>query len=89
MGKKKLDIEREIDRLYRQPLPTLVAAATLNHRARGTAGFFRYKSIIGDRLRARHSNAQATEAMVACNILNRITELVGRSPTQSKTGPTR
>ena len=37
--------------------------------------FFRYKSIIDDRLRARHSNAQETEAAVTCNILNRMIEL--------------
>jgi len=37
--------------------------------------FFRYKSIIGDRLRARHSKAQEAEALLACNILNRVTEL--------------
>ncbi len=36
---------------------------------------FRYKSIIGDRLRARHSKAQEAEALLACNILNRMTEL--------------
>ena len=41
--------------------------------------FFRYKSIIGDRLRARHSQAQDTEAVVACNILNRMTELGRRA----------
>ncbi len=33
--------------------------------------FFRYKAIIGDRLRARHSKAQKAEALIACNILNR------------------
>ena len=37
--------------------------------------FFRYKSIIGDRLRARHPRAQETEALLACNILNRMFEL--------------
>ena len=37
--------------------------------------FFRYKSIIGDRLRARHSNAQKAEALIACNALNRMFEL--------------
>ena len=37
--------------------------------------FFRYKSIIGDRLRARHSKAQDAEASIACNIPNRMTEL--------------
>jgi hypothetical protein len=37
--------------------------------------FFRYKSIIGERLRARDPKAQETEAAIACNILNRMTEL--------------
>jgi IS5 family transposase len=37
--------------------------------------FFRYKSILGDRLRARASGAQETEAMIACNVLNRMFEL--------------
>ena len=35
--------------------------------------FFRYKSIIGDRLRAWHSKAQEAEALIACNILNGMT----------------
>ncbi len=37
--------------------------------------FFRYKAIIGDRLRARHADGQKTEVLIACNILNRMTEL--------------
>jgi len=37
--------------------------------------FFRYKSIIGDRLRARHPRAQRVEAVLACNALNRMFEL--------------
>ncbi len=36
---------------------------------------FRYKGIIGDRLRARHAKAQETEVALACNILNRMTAL--------------
>jgi hypothetical protein len=40
--------------------------------------FFRYKLIIGDRLRACHPKSQAAEALIACNILNRMTAL-GRS----------
>ena len=39
--------------------------------------FFRYDAIIGSRLRARHARAQETEAAIACNILNRMTD-VGR-----------
>ena len=37
--------------------------------------FFRYKSMLGDRLRARASGGQAAEAMVACNVLNGMLEL--------------
>ncbi len=47
--------------------------------------FFRYKSIIGDRLRARHSKAQGAEALLACNVLNRVFEM-GR-PTSLAIGP--
>ena len=34
--------------------------------------FFRYKTILGPRLRARHPESQQAEAMIACNILNRM-----------------
>ena len=37
--------------------------------------FFRLKSIVGRRLRARHADAQATEALLACNVLNRMFKL--------------
>jgi IS5 family transposase len=37
--------------------------------------FFRYKSMIGDRLRARHPMAQKTEALIACDVLNDMFEL--------------
>ena len=37
--------------------------------------FFRFKSTVGERLRARHTEAQATEAVIACNALNRMFEL--------------
>ena len=37
--------------------------------------FFRYKSIIGDRLRARDPLTQATEAVIACHVLNRMFEM--------------
>jgi len=47
--------------------------------------FFRYRSIIGGRLRARHSKAQDAEALIACNILNCMTEL-GR-PASFAIGP--
>jgi hypothetical protein len=40
------------------------------HQARVENTFFRYKTIIGPRLRSRHSEAQEAEALMACNILN-------------------
>ena len=46
-----------------------------HQQARVENTFFRYKSIIGDRLRARHPKSQEAEALIACNILNRMTEL--------------
>jgi IS5 family transposase len=46
-----------------------------HQQARVENTFLRYKSIIGDRLRARHPRSQEAEAPIACNILNRMTEL--------------
>ena len=37
--------------------------------------FFRYKSIIGESLRARSRAGQEAEAILACNILNQMTQL--------------
>lgn len=37
--------------------------------------FFRYKSIIGEALRARTSGGQMVESLVACQVLNRMTRL--------------
>jgi hypothetical protein len=45
---------------------------------------FRYKAIIGDRLRARHQKSPEAEAIIACNILNRMITL-GR-PVSCKIG---
>ena len=56
-----------------------------HRQARAENAFFRYKSIIGDRLRAPHSKAQDAEALIACNILNCMTEL-GR-PASFAIGP--
>ncbi len=47
--------------------------------------FFRFKSIIGDRLRARHPKAQEAVALLGCNILNRMLQL-GR-PVSVPIGP--
>ena len=39
--------------------------------------FFRYKTIIGPGLRARHPESQKAEAIIACNILNTMIALGG------------
>jgi hypothetical protein len=46
-----------------------------HRQARVENTFFRYKSIVGGRLRARHPESQEAEALIACNILNRMFEL--------------
>ena len=46
-----------------------------HRQARVENAFFRYKSILGDRLRSRTRAAQAVESVRACNVLNRMTEL--------------
>jgi hypothetical protein len=46
-----------------------------HRQARVENAFFRYKSIIGDRLHARNPKAQKAEALIACNILNGMTAL--------------
>ena len=50
-------------------------ASGYHQHARVENAFFRYKSIGGDCLRARSSSGQRREAVLACNVLNRMTEL--------------
>lgn len=49
-------------------------AAGYHRQARVENAFFRYKSIIGNRLRARSQGGRLTEALIACNVLNQMTE---------------
>ncbi len=42
--------------------------------------FFRYKQVLGGKLRARHVQVQEVEAALACRILNQMAELGMRSP---------
>ena len=46
-----------------------------HRQARMENAFFRYKSIIGESLRGRSRAGQETEALLACNILNQMTQL--------------
>jgi hypothetical protein len=49
--------------------------ARYHRQARAENTFFRYKQILGSRLRARDSDNQRTEARLACKILNRMLQL--------------
>ena len=49
--------------------------AGYHRQARVENAFFRYKTIIGGGLRARSPGGRVTEAVIACNILNRMTGL--------------
>ena len=49
--------------------------AGYHQQARVENAFFRYKAIIGGGLRARSPGGRVTEAVIACNILNRMTRL--------------
>jgi transposase len=46
-----------------------------NRRSLAETGVYRYKNIIGRRLRARTLPNQRTEAKIGCNVLNRMTRL--------------
>ncbi len=50
-------------------------AANYHQQARVENAFFRYKTIIGDGLRARSRKGRGAEASLACNVLNQMTEL--------------
>jgi hypothetical protein len=44
-------------------------------QARAENTFFRYKRLLGGRLRSREPHAQAVEVRLSCNVLNRMLEL--------------
>ena len=53
-----------------------VLARNLGYReAVSFNAFFRYKTIVGDRLRARSEAGRKVEARIACDVLNRMTQL--------------
>ncbi len=49
--------------------------AGYHRQARVENAFFRYKSIIGGSLRARSPGGRAAEAVLACNVLNQMTDV--------------
>ena len=46
-----------------------------HQQSRAENAFMRYEKILGDRLHARDADGQSVEARLACNILNRMTQL--------------
>ena len=46
-----------------------------HRQANAENGMSRYKRIVGDRLRARHCQAQRKEALIAVHVINRMTAL--------------
>ena len=49
--------------------------AGYHQQARVENAFYRYKQLIGGRLRSRNNEAQSTEVRLAVNVLNRMLEL--------------
>ena len=47
----------------------------LMRRARAENAIFRYKRLLGSRLRARDCDSQRVEARLSCGVLNRMAEL--------------
>ncbi len=67
--------DRVIERIREVGRRTWKKEAGYHQQARVENAFFRYKSIIGEALRARTSGGQMVESLVACQVLNRMTSL--------------
>ena len=67
--------DRAIEKVRRIGQRTWKKESGYHQQARAENAFFRYKSDFGDRLRAPNPKAQAAEASIACNILNRMMRL--------------
>ena len=52
-----------------------VIVSGYRQQARVENSFFRYKSVLGGGLKARHGKAQRREVAIGCHILNRMAEL--------------
>jgi hypothetical protein len=67
--------DRTINRIKKIGRRRWTKEAGYHRQARVENAFFRYKAIIGGGLRARSPGGRVTEAVIACNILNRMTGL--------------
>ena len=67
--------DRTIQRIMQMGRRRWKQEAGYHGQARVENAIFRYKSILGDGLRARTPGGQAVESRLGCNVLNRMTEL--------------
>ncbi len=67
--------DRTINRVKRIGRRRWKKTSRYHQQARVENAFFRYKSIIGDGLRARTPGGRTVEAVVACNVLNAMTDM--------------
>ncbi len=67
--------DRAVRRIARVGRRQWKKEAGYHRQGRVENAFFRFKTIISDRLRARGADAQKVEARLACSILNRMSEL--------------
>ena len=66
----KLTVPTQVQRVGRRRWKK---TARYHQQARVENAFFRYKSILGEGLRARSPGGQAVEVLLACNVLNQMT----------------
>ena len=65
---------RSVKRIEQMGRPCWKREAGYHRPGKAENAFFRYKSMIGDRLRSRDPDSQKTEVILGCNILNRMFE---------------
>ena len=74
-GRRSADRDRTISKVRKLGRRRWKKESGYHRQGTALNAFFRYKSIIGDRLRARSQRGQQTEAVIACNVLNRMAAL--------------
>ena len=67
--------EASLQRIHKGGRREWQKEAGYRQQARVENSFFRYKSVFGGDLKARHGKAQRREAAIRCHILNRMAEL--------------
>jgi hypothetical protein len=67
--------DRHIQMIQEKGRRSWEKAVGYGRRALVETAMFRYKTLIGPRLRARTLTAQKTEARIACSVINRMTQL--------------